>query len=88
MIMFVVIILIVMMIIIIILMMMMIMMMMMMMMRCGCWVAGSKFRITNEIFSNFTKLNSHLSPLISDHLIIFVDNDNDDDDDEDDDDVC
>ena len=47
-------------------------------------MAGSKARITNEIFSNFTKLNSHLTPLTSDHLIIFHDND----DYNDDDDVC
>ena len=43
-------------------------------------MAGSKARITNEIFSNFTKLNSHLNPLTSDHLIFHDDDYNDDDD--------
>ena len=51
---------------IVIMMMMMLMMMMMTMMtmmtRWGCWVAGGKCRVTNEIFSNFTNLNVHPGP--------------------------
>ena len=44
----------------------------------------ARLALQMKIFSNFTKLNSHLTPLTSDHLIIFHDND----DYNDDDDVC
>ena len=39
----------------------------------------ARLALQMKIFSNFTKLNSHLTPLTSDHLIIFHDDDDDDD---------
>ena len=79
-------ILIVMMIILIVMMIILIVMMIILIVMMMRWwgVAGSKCRVTTEIFWNFTKLTSHLADNTN-HLIFFGDNDHPDHDDHD---VC